>query len=291
MANNYLPVQIVNFMARSIKDIATEIRKAFISNSGLQELYGFDVNVPFEQQFSHASVEDLTIGVVATAAGTVENLVEMRESEIDRYITAERYGYKGWYERMARAFQLGDDVNELEEKTYYDVIDVEKQIIKFSYCEQIEGGILLKVAKSDNDGEPEPLSTLEDNDEFGAVLSYINRVKPAGIKVTLRSESADLIDIALKMRYNHLVFTSQNAAKNAVEKAIKEYLKSLSYNGEFVGMQLIDAIQTVPGIEIVQTMTVAITHAGYSAVNISNSLSYIPYSGYIRLNELSIDVN
>jgi hypothetical protein len=255
-----------------------------VKNTVLSGLYGLDGSKTYDEQFSDASLESVMIFEVAAASATVENLVEMRKAEIDRIVLQERYGYKGWYERMMRAFQFGDDINELEEKTYYDVIDSSKQIIKYAYCEEKDGGgILLKVAKEVN-LQPAALST----GEYDAALAYINRVKPAGIAVELRSENADLLDVDLSVRYNPLLFTSADVMKASIKTAINNYLKGLEYNGAFVGMKIIDSIQEVAGIEIVQIDNVMVSHAAWQPEDITNQLSYIPYSGYLTLNELNV---
>jgi hypothetical protein len=273
-------------MARSIKDIATSIKEAFVKNAILQGLYGLDGSKTYDEQFSDASLESVMIYIVATASAAVENLVEMRKAEIDRIVLMERYGYKGWYERMMRAFQFGDDINELEEKDYYDVIDAGKQIIKFAYCEEKDGGgILLKVAKEAN-LQPAALAA----GEYDAALAYINRVKPAGIAVELRSENADLLDVDLSVRYNPLLFTSADAMKASIKTAINDYLKGLEYNGAFVGMKMIDAIQEVAGIEIVQIDSVMVSHETYPIQNITNKLSHTPHSGCLILDELNTTI-
>jgi hypothetical protein len=199
----------------------------------------------------------------------------------------ERYGYKGWYERMMKAFQYGDNVNELEEKTYYNVIDESKQIIKFAYCEEKSIGILLKVAKEDSNGEPIPLSVAPDGDEYEDALAYINRVKPAGISVEIRSQNADELEVNISVKYNPLLFINETQVQNIVETTIKEYLKSIEYNGSFVGMKMIDFIQTIQGIEIAQINSVVVTHALYRE-DITTKLSYTPYSGYLKLTGLSV---
>jgi hypothetical protein len=273
-------------MARKIKEIAEEIKSDFLKNTTLQELYGLETGKGFDEQFSSVSIETILIYLFATASALLENLVEMRKNEIDQIVMRERYGYKGWYERMMKLFQYGDDINELEEKTYYTVNDEAKQIIKFAYCEEEKNGILLKVAKEDNDKEPVKLS----DDERNAALAYINRVKPAGIIVELRSEESDKLDIDLSIRYNPLIFTEKVIMQNAVEEEIKRYLKSLQYNGSFVGMTMIDFIQAREGIEIAQIKNVSVYHAGWNADIITDQLSYTPQSGHLILNELNITV-
>ncbi|MDR1878291.1 MAG: hypothetical protein LBQ64_01855 [Bacteroidales bacterium] len=269
-------------MARTIKEIADSIKEEFLRNDTLTNLYGLESGKTFDEQFSAVSIETIIINVVAFAMSVMENLWDIHKQDIDRMITEERYGYAGWYERVMKAFQMGDDINQLEEKTYYDTIDESKQIIKFAYCSDDAGnGILIKIAKANADGLPEPLS----GNELTAATAYINRVKPAGIPVTVRSDPADKLSIALQIKYNPLIYTSSGDVNNAVEEGINDYLTGLSYNGAFVGMKLIDVLQVIEGIEIVQIASASVVHGAYNPEDITGKISYIPVSGYMELNK------
>ncbi len=277
-------------MARTINEISTGIKEDFIANSTLQNLYGLDTAKTFDEQFSAASLESIIIFIIAAAMALHENLWDLYKSEIDNTVQNERYGYAGWYARMMKAFQFGFDINELEEKDYYDDTTsdeaIEAQIIKFAFCEEKStgSGVLLKIAKADADGNPTTLTAAEET----AAAAYINRIKPAGVPVTIVNDPADTLSVTVQVRYNPLVFTSESDVNDAVRAGIESYLKGIDFNGSFIGMKMIDALQVINGIEIAQISSVAVTHAGYDPEDITSTISYTPVSGYMLLNELNI---
>ena len=277
-------------MARTIIEISTAIKEDFIGNSILQFLYGLDTSKTFDEQFSAASWETNTINTFATAAATLENLWDIRKREIDTIVHQQRYGYAGWYERMMRAFQFGFDINELEEKDIYDDTTsqeaIDARIIAFAFCQDRTGGngVLIKIAKADADGNPTVLEPAEET----AAVAYVNRIKPAGIPITVVNDPSDILNINVQIRCNPLVFTSKDAVSDAVRAGIENYLRGVEYNGSFVGMKMIDALQLIPGIEIAQINNVTAIHAGYDPEDITGLTSYTPASGHMILDELIV---
>ncbi len=277
-------------MARTITEIATEIKKAFVNSPLLRSLYNLDTSKEFDEQFSAASIETLAIEAHATAGAAIEEMHEWHRREVSTLVEQERYGYPGWYAKMMRVFQFGYDINELEEKTYYDDTTsdeaIEARIIKFAFAFDNQNGIgvTIKIAKATESGDPTPL----DNFELTAATSYINRVKPGGIPVTIVNDPADVLDISVKIVYNPLVFTSEDAVNDAVNAAINTYLQGVEFNGAFVGMRMIDQLQLTTGIVIAQIDKVEVTHAGYAPEDITGLTSYIPASGAMVLGELVV---
>jgi hypothetical protein len=271
----------------SITEIANRIKEAFVNHTTLRQKYELEPGKSFDEQFSAASVEALMIETHATAAATLETMHEWHLREIAQKVEQERYGYPGWYRRMMLAFQYGDDVNQLEEQTFYDVIDPDKQIVKFAYCQEntAQSGVgvvvVIKIAKAGASGMPEILTP----DEETAATAYINRVKPAGIPVLLINEQADRLLIHIRVRYNPMLLISADAVDAAVKNAINGYINGLTYNGAFVAMRMIDALQATSGIEIAQTVAIAAAHAGYPSQDITELTHYTPHSGALRLDE------
>ena len=148
----------------SIQDISNRIKEAFVNSPLLRSLYGLDANQTFDEQFSAVSVEALTIEAHATGVATIETMHEWHLQEITQLVEQERYGYAGWYAKMMRAFQMGFDLNELEEKTYYDDTTsqaaIDARIIKFAFAfdNQNTLGVVIKIAKADANGNTETKS-------------------------------------------------------------------------------------------------------------------------------------
>lgn len=308
-------------MARTIKEIANGMKASFVQNSKLMEAYGLeytggtddDALAFYAANISAVSVESVLINIVAACVAVVENLMDFHKKEIDTAIARERYGHAGWYEKMALKFQYGDGLNvnytaerdetatdgDFAEGTEYATVDPEKQIVKYAYCEDDEDniGIDLKVAKDDN-GNFAPLSREEGNDEYSAFVSYIQRIKPAGVPVNVISEGAVALSLGMTIYYNPLVMKSDGSLINGdersvdakpVEKAIQGYIKSLGFNGEFTVQALVDAVQQAEGVEIVgfdyaiaRTSRDEITHrfkphSGYVSVDFTDTDTMIKY--------------
>ena len=301
-------------MARTIKDIADGMKADFVQHEYLSALYGLEYNSErdgdaadyFNQHFSAPSVESVLIWIVAACVAVVENMMDWHKKEIDTKIARERYGHAGWYEQMALKFQYGDGLSvnyseepdasatdgDFAESTEYATVDPEKQIVKYAYCEDDNIGVRLKVAKDDN-GSFVPLSREEGNDEYSAFVSYIQRIKPAGVPVNVISEGPVALSLGMTIYYNPLVMKRDGSLINGdersvdvkpVEKAIHEYIKSLGFNGEFTVQALVDAVQQAEGVEI----------AGfdYARARISReeiTHRFKPHSGYVSVDFTDTD--
>lgn len=269
-------------MSRTINNIATTIKEAFMASSTLQSLYGFAGTDSFDDIFSPVSIEAIIIDNIASEMATIENLFAFHKQDITYQVENERYGYKKWFVDKALAFQYGDAFP--DEGLTYETIDTEKQIVKYAACEDIESGIglLLKVVKVVNNN----YAALEP-DELTAFTSYINRIKPAGVPIKVRSLIGDALVLSLKVVYDPLVINSSGQLISdtniyPIRDAIQNYLKSIDFNGMFVGMKLIDEIQKVEGVEIALIDLATANFAGISTI--ANGLYYKPYAGYLTLD-------
>lgn len=269
-------------MARTITAIATTIKEAFMASETLQGLYGFAGTDSFDDIFSPVSIEAIIIDNIATEMATIENLFTYHKQDITFQVENERYGYKQWFVDKSLKFQYGDSFP--DEGLEYETIDTEKQIVKYAACEDIESGIglLLKVVKVVNNN----YAALEP-DELTAFTSYINRIKPAGVPIKVRSLIGDALVLSLKVVYDPLVINSSGQLISdtniyPIRDAIQNYLKSIDFNGMFVGMKLIDEIQKVEGVEIALIDLATANFAGISTT--ANGLYYKPYAGYLTLD-------
>jgi hypothetical protein len=193
---------------------------------------------------------------------------------------------------MMLAFQMGFDINELEEQTYYNDTTsqqaIDARIIKFAYAFDNANtlGVTIKIAKADGSGFPTPLDSFEEL----AATSYINRIKPAGIPVKIVNEPSDELIISVKVDYDPLVFNSEDDVDASVKTAINEYLNGIEYNGSFVSMKMIDQLQITRGIVIALVNRIQVVHAGYAPVDITELTLYTPTSGAMSLKEDDFEV-
>lgn len=261
-------------MARTIKDIVGSIKEAFVKNTTLQGLYGLDVGKTYDEQFSDASLETVLIYIVATAHASLENIFDYFRRDITRKIENERYGQKGWYENLAKEYEHG--VNKTK-------------VVSNAFAGDGERGIVeLKVAKKNGD-DFEKLT----EDEKNGLSYYVSRQKPAGIFVKIISEDADNLGFTIDVYYNPTIIDSQgnsiDGSGKPVEDAINSYLQGLEFNGEFVTMKFVDAIQEVEGVEIVEVKKVEHQYLGYSWAVID--ARQIPYSGFYKIDDTHKVIN
>lgn len=289
-------------MARTINEIANGIKVDFVRNETLRTAYsltGYNADADEEElatyynsNFSAVSVETCLIYIVATCAAVVENMMDWFTADVNEIVSNERYGHKGWYEKKAKAFQYdGNTDYQLDEATgVYGVLladDAEQRIIKHASCESVGFGVKLKVA-TENGGVLTTLSSAEET----ALASYINRLKPAGIPVTIVNRSADVLRVEMSVYYDPIVFSEENAL-NKVKSVIKDYLQGIEFNGEFVTMTMVDHLQSIDGLDIIEVTGVAVKHEGYDYESIENDARYIPVPGYMVLaddSDLSINM-
>lgn len=298
-------------MARTIKEIAEEIKVEFVRNETLRVAYGltgYDADgdeatqlTYYESNFSKVSVESCLVFVVATCMAAMEHLMDWFKNDVQHVVDNERYGYAGWYAKKMKLFRYGQDVvndyshsdSDFAEGTEYadtgltqqEIEDL--QIIKYASATDSGHSVLIKIAKDDGNGSPTPLSSAE----AAMAEAYINRIKPAGIPLSIVNENADSLDVSVKIVYNPLIFGSQKEVEDVIETAIKKYLNSIEFNGRFVAMTMIDHLQEVEGIEIAQVNRISATHAGFSSTDITGATSYVPNSGYLALSNLEIIVD
>ncbi len=280
-------------MARTIREIADGMKVDFVRNENLRTVYGLaDYNPDddaaalaayYDSKFSLVSVETCILYVVAACAALVENLFDWFTADVNEIVNEDRYGRKGWYEKTALKFQMGYPLN--EETGKYDTVVEENNealIVKHASAEANNGfGVKLKVAK----GETGALSPL-DTDELTAFETYINRLKPAGVPVTVVNRSADLLALDMAVYYDPLVFTEASALQK-VKDTVTAYLQGIEFNGEFTVMAMVDRLQSVTGIDIVEVKGVRAKHEGYGYKDVEyyNGYPYVPESGYLVLGE------
>lgn len=246
----------------------------------------------YDTNFSAVSVETCILYVVATCAALMEYMFDWFTEDVDNIVNNERYGRKGWYEKTAKAFQYQDgngvDYALNIDTGDYDDYDENAQIVKHASAEASNGiGVKLKVAK-ENNGVLAPLSDLE----LTAFTTYINRLKPAGVPVTVISRNPDRLAVEMAVYYDPLVFNAATALQK-VKDTVSGYLNSIEFNGEFVTMTMVDRLQSVPGLDIIEAGEVKAKHEGYGYTPIENNARYVPKPGYMTLGddaELAIEV-
>lgn len=274
-------------MARSINDIQQQIIDKISSST---ELSAFEVLTPNEistnvpNSSSKVAIWRLIVYCIAFAIFVFESIMDAFKIEIEEKVKANRPHTKDWYKTKALAFQYGDNLVDSDE---YEIIDIEKQIIKQVAIVEGDRKIFIKIATLDGT----ELVKLPDNSQVESFSSYIHKVKDAGTQIEIINEDADKLKINLDFYYDALVIDSEgieiNTGINIVETAIKSYLKSIDFNGEFDINKMIDYLQSSNGYK-----SLKLNYAGYKAGTMLEyneiQRTYQPLSGYMKLEELSV---
>lgn len=251
---------------RTIEEIRDEIIQA---KEGMQAL-----NVLTSD--SKTAIWRLWAYVTAIAIHIHEKYWEVFIKEVKALIYAAPTGTARWYRDEVLKFQLGDNLEWLDNRYRYANIDDEKKIV--SQCaveEQKDGIVLIKAVKNDNGS----LIKLE-SDELQALNAYVQKIKFAGTRIAVLSLDADVLTINYEIHYDPIttLVTTQENVKNEVDV----FLANLPFNGAFNVTKFTDAIQRAEGVKdpIFKSGT-------FTASAITNDIGreFIPISGHLILSD------
>jgi len=274
-------------MARTINEIHTELKDNFIANTDLQGIYGLDPSLPFDDQFSRVSIENLFLYVVAVSMNILENLFDDHKADVDSAIALLKPHSLKWYVEKARMFQYGDSL--VEDKDYYDPVDEAKQIVSHCAVDEKAGKLYMKVAKDEGDGLA-PLAA----SELTAFTGYMERVKDAGVNIHYISQAGDDLRLAMDIWYDPLVIGEDgkmldDSTREPAKETIKDFIKDLPFNGEFVLVDLVDALQATDGIDIPTILQAESKYGSYDWTNIDAKV--VPEAGYLVIDDANLTLN
>lgn len=272
-------------MARTIKQIKKSMTDQFMADPVLREKYGLTAEDTFEGSFSAVSFESILFGIVAAAIYTLEAIFDAFRREIDTKIADSVVASIPWYHKICLEYQHGDNLvlNEATSEYVYELIDDSKKLVKFAACRDRGGGVYILVAKMGADGYPEALS----NDVLTAFREYINRRKPAGVITDVYSYNPDDITLSIRVQYNPILLNSDGSliadpSVFPVEDAVNNYLASILYGGTFNRNKLIDAIQSVEGVQDLILGEVSAKAADAQSYSVVEGNNYTSIGGSFR---------
>ena len=229
---------------RTTEEIKKEITDAVLADETLRTAFGLSSNEEWDNQVSAVSILNLLIYIMAMAAHTVEWLYNQFCEEVEERIAAALPGTVSWYWNKVMQFQYGDELNE---NGTYDVVDESKRIITHCAVLEVDNGILIKVNKGDNTYEALTPT------ELAALQNYVDLIKFAGTYAVCYSYDPDEVAIELNIWRNPMVLDSNmnriSDGESVIENAVLEYLNGIVYGGVFNKTKLLDAIQSVDGVE------------------------------------------
>lgn len=272
-------------MARTIDEIQAEIIAAKDADSNLATLNSGSVT----------AIWRLITRVVAKAIVTIETLYDFYKVDVETTLATLKPHTARWYQNKALSFQYGDSLVEGED--YYDNtgVDVDtiaaKKIVSNAAVQDTSGLLIVKVNKTVS-GNLEPLATAE----YNAVVSYLQEIKDAGVRISVLSFNADKLKLVVDVYYDPLILGPTGArldgsSNTPVKDAINTFLLQLPFDGTFVKAHLVDAVQAVDGVfvpEVRSCLAARYDNSSFSSVDIQ----YAPYSGFLRIyNDVDLTLN
>lgn len=236
-------------MARSIAEIKQTMTNAFMADSTVRERYGLSENDTFDDSFSVVSIENILFYIVAACSHVLEVLFDQFKADVDDKISRAVVASVPWYYKIAKEFQYGDALtfNEATQQYGYEQVSEKKRVVKYVAVRD-RGSSVEILASGETGGQPAILS----EDVLTAFKQYLNRVKIAGVILSVRSLPADSISITATIRIDPLVIdrtgTRIEDGSFVVENAVNAYLRNIIYGGTFNKTKLVDAIQNVEGV-------------------------------------------
>ena len=281
-------------MARTVAEIKKQMTDAFMADATIREKYGLREGDTWSGSFSSVSLESIMFFIVAACCHVLEVVFEEYVKVVDDKVSMAVVASVPWYYKMAKAFHYGDSLvlNEDTQQYGYATIDEGKQVVKYAAVRDRGTSVQILVS-GEKDGKPVALS----NSVLTVFKEYMNRVKVAGVVLSIRSKNADKMVIRAKVYVDSLVINSDGTlisdGSKPVEEAINTYLANIVYGGTFNKTKLTNAILGVEGVSDVEigecsymedggTEYTVIKGNNYTALGgcfvsegLSNSLSYV----------------
>jgi len=239
---------------------------------------------------SKTAIYRLFAYVVAVAIWIHETLFDEHKAEVNEILASQKTHNLRWYAEMARAFQYGYGL--VDGTDYYPEIDESAQIVSHAAVDEINGTLYMKVAKEDS-GELAPLSIADPN-EITPFGEYIQRIKDAGVKINIISDVGDSLRITLDVFYDPLLIDENglllaDSSQEPAKDAIKNFIKNLPFNGEFIPASLVDALQETEGVDIPVILSCETKYALNEWQNVDGKV--VPNAGYLTVADEDLTIN
>ena len=272
-------------MARSIQEIQELIYQSKTQEPALNEL----------NSTSKVAIWRLWVYIIAVAIWSLEKIFDLHRADIDKRLAELKPHTARWYRSKALAFQYGFDLLPDSDKfnnTGHTEEQIEaSKIVKYSAVVESpnEGRLIVKIAGE----QGEQLQPITDAQKQ-AFEAYLQEIKDAGVRLSVVNYKPDILHLRMKIVYDPLMLDSNgqsitNAFK-PVERAIKDYLKNLPFNGELVLAHLIDALQHEEGVKIphlVLAQSKNINSGGEYGAFETIEISKIPTAGYFTIDNFN----
>lgn len=295
-------------MAQEINEIQSQILETAESSA---ELPAMAILTTSEQNSlgnvdstSKVGVWRLITYVVAVAIWAQQKLNDIFRGELEARIAETRPFTKEWYEATALNYQHGYDL--LDNGGYavpttvaeINAVEASKVIKKAAVVQAIIAGVGALRVKIATEGVA-GLEAVSEEVRLG-FQEYIELMGAAGVYVVATTAAADDLLLNYKVYFDPLILDNEGRRLDGtndtpVQNAVKDYLKSVDFNGVLSLVKLTDVIQRVDGVTDPFLQAAASKYGGfsYADINATGSVGPItefrrPDSGYFKLDENSI---
>lgn len=237
-------------MARQINDIYQSLTEAFVFYAGE---VGFSVD---PSKWKKTDYKRLTLFAVAVGIGILEQLFDSFKSDTEDTLKVLSPQTKPWFrDRMINLFEFNsttvpivqldtslDPLTGVARLTpFYPSPNASNRIIK--YCSVVSGSFgntVIKVAAQSN-GVPIKLTP----SQLSTAASFIAIISDPGMNYSVVSLDSDKLFLQLDVYYNG---NYSAVIEQRVTDAIKNYLRSIPFDGVIKLSNLVDAIKEVEGV-------------------------------------------
>lgn len=226
-------------------EIEEQLQRQWMENEAVAELFGFEVGATFDSVYAKVSVIRLLFYVVsAVAAGKETSLDEWKE-EVRRVAETTHYGTESWWVETVKAWQEGDELEEVDGRMGYAVVDESKKVVTAVSIGTAWRVLKIKVAKGAA-GQLEALS----GEQLEMLQAYCNRVRPLGVRVKVMSGAANEVSLGGVVRYGAELNVGD--VRRRVQEAVAEVLRDLKFGGVLYEGRIAAAMMAVEGVEDVK---------------------------------------
>jgi hypothetical protein len=253
-------------MARTVEDIKAQMDASYMEAFSLSS-----------DQMSKAGIWRLVRGIVALSIYSLEILFDAFKIEVTALAASTEYGNITWWGNKMLAFQYNYTLTETNGRLAYDTIDESAKVIKYVSVRDVDGVLQIKIATTSGDS----LGIINDADTRAAIDSYVNTIKPAGVATQVISNNADKLAFVTKFVFDAKLDRTDFIA--AVKTQIKQYLKSIEFDGAFRINKFRDSLESVPGmIEVYISEVKWMSPDAVSYTDITLTANHYGVSGYFN---------
>ncbi len=263
---------------RTPQEIYNELVQATQTDSQLQDL-----------TFEPSSWNKALFWAFALQLYTHELFWTLFKKEVTDLIADQKVHTIKWYENLAKGFQMGYDLDWIDERFKYAEVDEESQIIKHCAVVHVGNKLRFKVATTDALGNTQPC----DASQIIALKSYLQETKDAGVFIFVTSGSGDLIKLSVDVYFDPLVLSSEGnllgGEESIVADTIEQWITAINFNGRLIVPKFQDMIEAIEGVKFAVVNSVEVALPNQNNFTTLSSPIYVPDSGYFQLENLDLN--